>query len=96
MEQGEGQPAEVISADVASACAGARVARTMSTGAEKELKELLTELHRVRTALGQYQADGNSEMVTAMRQQLRLQHTLIRRHCEEHGLSLPMDVSARD
>jgi len=62
------------------------------TEADRELRRLLAELDRSWHELSQAEFAGIKSAVLEARSEIQRLHALVRKHCDEHGLSLPSDV----
>jgi hypothetical protein len=61
--------------------------------AKWKLGDMLMYLHEHRSALEAYRNEGDAAGVERWEQILKLDYAGIRKHCAEHDLELPHDVS---
>ena len=60
--------------------------------AESRLNELLRALYSHRSDRDEAERRGDADWLERCDLAIRTDYVLIRRHCEEHGLDVPMDV----
>ena len=64
--------------------------------AEQRLAELLMEMRGHRKAQEAYRNKGDAAGVTRSERLLKLDYSIIQRHCAVHDLELPRDVPSED